>query len=264
MLATLGLLLGFEVFAGLLIDHLHRQPDFAALVEAQKLDLHLVAFLDDVGGLLHAAWSELADVNESVFGAEEVHEGAEVHDLDDGAIVDVSDFGLGSDRLDPVDRRLDGVGFRRGDLDRAVVLDIDLGPGFFHDLADHLAARTDHLADLVDRDLHHFDPRRMLAKFRARRRQRLAHLDEDVQAAVFGLSQRDAHDLFSDARDLDIHLQRRDAAVGAGDLEVHVAKMVLVAEDVGEHREALVFEDKSHGNARGRALERHAGIHQRQ
>src|ERR1700726_942352 len=78
-----GLLLGFEVFAGLLIDHLHGQPYLAALVEAQELDLHLLPFRDDVGGLLHPARGELADMDEAVLGTEEVHEGAEVHHLDD-------------------------------------------------------------------------------------------------------------------------------------------------------------------------------------
>ena len=72
------LLLGLEVLAGLLVDDLHRQADLAALVEAEQLDLDLVAFLDDVGGLVDALAGELADVDEAVLGAEEVHEGAEV------------------------------------------------------------------------------------------------------------------------------------------------------------------------------------------
>ena len=41
-----------------------------------------------------------------------------------------------------------------------------------------------------------------------------------------------------DALDLDVHLQRGDAVAGAGDLEIHVAEVILVAEDVGEHLEA--------------------------
>src|SRR6266851_929576 len=57
------LLLGLEVLAGRLVDHLHRQPRLAAIVEAEQLDLDLVAFLDDVGGLLHAVRRELADVD---------------------------------------------------------------------------------------------------------------------------------------------------------------------------------------------------------
>ena len=72
------------------------------------------------------------------------------------------------------------------------------------------------------------------------RRERLRHLAEDVQAPVPRLVERDAHDLLGDRGDLDVHLQRGDALVGAGDLEVHVAEMVLVAEDVGEHGEAVL------------------------
>ena len=151
-----------------------------------------------------------------------------------------------------------------GDLHRAVVLDVDLGAGLFHDLADHLAAGADHFADLVGRDLEHLDARRMLAELGAGRGQRLGHLAEDVQAAVLGLAERDLHDLFGDAGDLDVHLQRGDALFGAGHLEVHVAEMILVAEDVGQHGIALVFEDEAHGDAGGRPLQRHAGVHQRE
>jgi hypothetical protein len=51
---------------------------------------------------------------------------------------------------------------------------------------------------------------------------------------------------------------------GAGHLEVHVAEVILVAQDVGEHREALAFLDQAHGDAGNRLLQRHARIHQRQ
>jgi hypothetical protein len=37
--------------------------------------------------------------------------------------------------------------------------------------------------------------------------------------------------------------------VGAGHLEVHVAEVILVAQDVGQHREALAFLDQAHGDA---------------
>ena len=77
----------------------------------------------------------------------------------------------------------------------------------------------------------------------------LRHLAEDVHAAVLRLVERDAHDLLGDAGDLDVHLQRGDALLGAGHLEVHVAEVVLVAEDVGEHGEALAFLDQAHGDA---------------
>src|SRR2546421_5089756 len=145
----LGLLLGLEVLAGDLVDRLHRQPRLAAIVEAEQLNLDLVAFLDDVGGLLHAVRRELADVDEAVLGAEEVHEGAELHHLDHGAVIDLADLRIGGDRLDPLDRGLDGFAIGGSDLHGAVVVDVDLGARLLDDFADHLAAGADHFADLV-------------------------------------------------------------------------------------------------------------------
>ena len=134
----------------------------------------------------------------------------------------------------------------------------------FDDLADHLAAGADDFADLLLRHVDHGDARRGLRHVAAVAGQRLGHLAQDVQAAVPGLLQRDLHDLRRDGRDLDVHLQGGDADLGAGHLEVHVAEVVLVAQDVGQDREALVFLDQAHGDARHRPLQRHAGIHQRQ
>src|SRR6185369_14702605 len=233
LVTALGSLLAFDVLTGGLSHYLHGQAHFAALVHAEELHFHLVAFLDDIADLVHPARCKLADVHQPVLGAEEVHEGAEVHDLHYGAFVDVADFRIGSDRLDPVDRRLDRVAIGGGDLDGTVVLDVDLGTCLFDDLADHLAACTDYLADLVGRDLEHFDARSMFAEFCARRSEGLAHLTENVHAAVLRLRERDLHDLLGDAGDLDVHLQGCDTLIGAGHLEIHVAEMVFVAKDVG-------------------------------
>ena len=48
---------------------------------------------------------------------------------------------------------------------------------------------------------------------------------------------------------------------GAGNLEVHVAEMILVADDVGQNRDAVRFLDEAHGDARDRGLQRNACIH---
>src|SRR3546814_14213729 len=76
------LLLG-QLLAGLLVDRLHAELDLAPVVEADDLDLDLVALLEDVGDLLHPIGLHLRNVDEVVAGAEEVHEGAEVDDLHD-------------------------------------------------------------------------------------------------------------------------------------------------------------------------------------
>src|SRR6478752_1820688 len=54
-----------------------------------------------------------------------------------------------------------------------------------------------------------------------------------AQSDIFTrLRQRRGHDLARDAEDLDVHLQRGNAVGRAGHLEVHVAEVILVAEDV--------------------------------
>jgi hypothetical protein len=85
-----------------------------------------------------------------------------------------------------------------------------------------------------------------------------------VQTASLGLLQCLLHDLFGDAFDLDVHLQGGDALSGTGDLEVHVAQVIFVTQDVGQDDEALAFLDQTHGDTRHRRLDRHAGVHQGQ
>ena len=85
-----------------------------------------------------------------------------------------------------------------------------------------------------------------------------------MHPAFPGLQQRDIHDLLGDALDLDIHLQSSHALLGTCHLEIHVAKVILVAQDVGKHGETVAFLDQAHRNARDMRLERYAGIHQRE
>ena len=68
--------------------------------------------------------------------------------------------------------------------------------------------------------------------------ERLAHFAQDVQTPALRLIERNAHDLFGDAGDLDVHLQGRDAVFGARDLEVHVAQVIFVTQNVGQHGKA--------------------------
>ncbi len=64
------------------------------------------------------------------------------------------------------------------------------------------------------------------------------------------------------ALDLDVHLQGGDAVPRAGDLEVHVAEVVLDSLDVGQHRELAFASDEAHGDARDRRLDRNPRVHQ--
>src|SRR3546814_14954073 len=95
----------------------------------------------------------------AVLAAHEVHERAEFDDVDDLAVVNLADFGLFDDALDPDARRLDLADVGRGDLDHALVIDVDLGAGGGDDPPDHLAAGADGVTDLRRVDLHPLDAR---------------------------------------------------------------------------------------------------------
>src|SRR5690606_20964278 len=221
-------------------------------------------FLDHIGGLGNAVGSQLRNVNQTVARAEEVHESAEVRGLDDRAFVDFADFRFGNDRMNPLLGGFDFLAVRRCDLHRAVIFDVDLGAGLFHDFADDLAARTDNITDLVGRDVHHFDARSEFAEFFTRGRKSLRHFAENVDATALGLFQSDLHDLFGDTVDLDVHLQRGDAVFRTGNLEVHVAEVIFITEDVGQNGEAFAFLDQAHGYTGNRTCKRNACIHESQ
>ena len=113
---------------------------------------HLVDVLDALAAVQLA---DLRDVQQSVLARQQRHERAERRRLHDRAHEPLAHLGhvRVGDRVDRVPR---GVGRRavgRADVDRAVVLDGDLGAGLVLDRVDHLALRADDLADLVHRDL---------------------------------------------------------------------------------------------------------------
>ena len=85
-----------------------------------------------------------------------------------------------------------------------------------------------------------------------------------MNAGILGLGQCDLHDFLGDALDLDVHLQRGDAVGGAGHLEVHVAQVIFIAQDVGQHGEAVAVLDQAHGDTGDVRLQRHASVEQRQ
>ncbi len=103
---ALGLCLASRFFAGGLVHDLHRQLGLAAIVEAHQLHFTLSPSFTTsfTFATLRGASCEMWT---SRLGAEEVHEGAEIPSPSHRAFVDLADFRLGGDALDPVQRGLD-------------------------------------------------------------------------------------------------------------------------------------------------------------
>src|ERR1019366_5954228 len=232
-------------------------------VDRDDLDLDLVAHFHDVGRLTHAARGELRDVEQSVHAGQDLNEAPVRLDAHDGAEILGPDLRHGRDLADRLDALLGGPEVARGHRDGAVVLHVDLAGVLLLERADRLAAGADDVADLLFGHGDRQKARRERRELGARGLQRLLHLVEDEEAAVARLFERLLEDLRRDAADLDVHLERGDALAGAGDLEVHVAVMVFLARDVGQNGESVAFLHESHRDARDRALDGHAGAHER-
>src|SRR4051812_44569058 len=244
---------------------LAREVDPTLAVDLGDDDHDLVADGHDVLDGRHVVVSELADADEAFLARQDLDEGAEAHDPGDLAEVERADLDLAGQALDPLDRLAGVLAGHRGDLDRPVVLDVDLGLGLLLDLADHGAALADDLADLLGVDLDRDDARCEVAHDLASLGQDLGHLVEDLEARREGLLEAVADDRLVDALDLDVHLQGGDAVPRAGHLEVHVTDRVLLAEDVGQDDEAAVrLADQAHRRAGDRCRDRHAGVHDRE
>src|SRR5215213_6598139 len=242
------------------------QADAATLrVNLDDLHLQLVAAVDDLLDRVRTlARGDVGDVDQAVGALGELDEGAEGGRLHDLAGELVAELHLLRHRADAVHQGVALLARLGVDADHAVVVDVDLRVELLRQRADRLAALADDRTDLLGVDLDRGDPRRVGRQLRARLRDGFLHLGEDRHPRVLGLLERPAQDLERDARDLDVHLERVDALGGTGDLEVHVAEMVLHARDVGEHHVVLTLLDETHRHSGHRRLDRHAGVHQRQ
>ena len=203
-------------------------------------------------------------MHQAVFAGQDGDKSTEVDDTRHLTGVDLTHFRFSRDRLNHLDCGITRRRVLAKDLDRAVIIDVDSRTRLFRDLTNRRATLADDVADLV---LIHFQRGHTGRVFRSDltgRVQNRIHLAEDVQSCLERLLQRTFHDLFVDTLDLDIHLQSRHALRGSRDLEVHVAKMVLVTENIGQHGKLVAFLDQAHRNTRNRRRQWYTGSHQRQ
>src|SRR5262249_55470314 len=84
---------------------------------------------------------------------QDLDEGAERHDARHATGIDTAHLDVAGERPDDVDRLLSPLRAGRADEHGAVVLDVDGALRLLDDLANHLAARADHVANAIGRNL---------------------------------------------------------------------------------------------------------------
>src|SRR5437016_2634217 len=92
-----------KILTAFLIHLPHAQLDLSAVVETEHFDFDRIAELDHIGDLADPLRCQFADMHQPIAGSEKIHEGAEIDDFDDLAIVDDAEFGLGDNPADPID-----------------------------------------------------------------------------------------------------------------------------------------------------------------
>ena len=159
----------------------------------------------------------------------DVDECTELGDVDNFAVVILVELWLGWKPYcqDALLGHLHRCCARCANTDRAVVLDLDGGTRVFFKLTNVLALRSDDLANAVLRNLNRFDLRCVFSKFRPGTIEDLSHFAKDEQTSVASLEHRFCKHVRRQRLNLRVELQRSDHVFGSGNLEVHVAEMVL-------------------------------------
>ena len=194
----------------------------------------------------------------------QLDERAEVLHADDLAGVDRADLDLLRQRLDLALAGLDGLAVRGGDHDGAVVLDIDADAVLLLQAADHLAAGADELADLLRVDVDGDEARGVHADAGTRRGKHALHDVDDLQPSLAGLLEGALDLCDREPAGLQVQLDAGDAVTRAGNLKVHIAEEILLADDVGDEDLVLVVlvGESPDGDPRDRGLDGHARVHQ--
>ena len=96
--------------------------------------------------------------------------------------------------------------------------------------------------------------------------QSLHHLTQDMLTTSLSLHQSLLQNLVRQTVALDIHLCSSQTVGSTSGLEVHVAQVVLVTEDIAQYSILVLtgILDQTHGNTADRSLDGHTSVHQRQ
>ena len=131
-------------------------------------------------------------------------------------------------------------------------------------LLDNLSARANNGTDELLRNIEGHDAGNLRFELCARLGDSVGKALQDVLTTSLCLHQGFLEDLERQTVALDIHLGGGQTVLRTGGLEVHVAEVVLVAENVGEDGvlAGLAIADHTHGHTSDGLAHRHASVHQ--
>ena len=126
------------------------------------------------------------------------------------------------------------------DDNRSVIVDFDNRSGVFLDSADVFAAWTNQSTDFLRINLGLEQSWSIVRNLRSWFADRCQHCSQDFHASFTRLNHRFPNDLFANAGDFEVELDTRDSVLRSSNLEVHVAEVIFVAEDIGQQNKFVV------------------------
>ena len=202
---------------------------------------------------------------EAISTGHDFDKGAKILHAGNGTIVDTSHFHVGGECIDHT------LGmFRRflvggSDRDGPILVNLDDRTGLFLDRANILATRSNQGTDLFGIDLELGQLRGVGRNLIPRLANATQHRLEDIHPGDLRLLQRGHNDLLADPVNLEIQLDTGDPVLGTGNLEVHIAEVILVADNVGQQNPLIVrLLHHTDGDTRHRLFDFDASGHQGQ
>src|SRR5690606_36136616 len=110
-------------------ERLAAETGLAVTLHTEALDLDDIPLGQHIARVLHPDVVDLRDVEQRLVVRQNFHERAEVDDTLDRALVDLARLRLRREPFDDLDGASHRFRIRTGDVDRAVVLDIDCASG---------------------------------------------------------------------------------------------------------------------------------------
>ena len=206
-------------------------------------------------------------MEQSILTRHELNEAAIRHDAANGALINLANLGNGNDSLDLGNSSVDRLLVGAADLNLAntvLFVDSDGGTGVFLHLLDNLSTRTDDSTDELLGNFEGLDAWYLWLELGTWLGDGVGDALQDVLTTSLCLHEGFLEDVERQTIALDIHLGGCQTVLGTGGLEVHIAQVVLVAEDIGENSILVLARvlDKTHSNTADGLLHRNTGIHE--
>ena len=204
-------------------------------------------------------------MNQALFARSDLYERAEVHESCYNAVVERADFGIRSNQFNNVSCAVALVNINTADEYAAVLFYIHFNVKVALDLLNYFAAFADHIADLIGINGKRNHLRRVFGKFLARFADNGQHdLVKNIISGFVCFSECLFDDLRRKAVYFQIHLDRGNAFLGAGNFKVHIAEEIFKTLNICQNQVIIIGITgyQTNGNTSNWCLNRNTGSHQ--